>query len=59
MKIPYDPEADVLYIALRDVPAEDVVDVEEGVAVDLDKDGHIMGVEILDAGEKLTPEETC
>jgi uncharacterized protein YuzE len=57
MKITYDPEADVLYIALRDVPAADAIDVEEGVTVDLDKDGHIIGVEILDASEKLTPEE--
>jgi uncharacterized protein YuzE len=57
MKITYDPEADVLYIALRDAPAADGMDVEEGVTVDLDKGGHIIGVEILDASQKLTPEE--
>jgi len=57
MKITYDPEADVLHIALRDAPAADGMDVEKGVTVDLDKGGHIIGVEILDASQKLTPEE--
>ena len=57
MKITYDPEADALYIALRDAPATDGLDIEEGVSVDLDKDGHIIGIEILDASKRLTPEE--
>ena len=57
MKITYDPEADVLYITLREVPAADGIDIEEGVSVDLDKDGHIIGIEILDASQRLTPEE--
>ena len=57
MKITYDPEADALYIALRDVPAADGVDIEEGVSVDLDDKGHIVGIEILDASERLTAED--
>jgi len=57
MKITYDPEADALYIALRDVPAADAIDIEDGVSVDLDKDGHLIGIEILDARQRLTPEE--
>ena len=57
MKITYDPEADALNIALRNVPAVDGIDIEEGVSVDLDKDGHIIGIEILDASDRLTPEE--
>ena len=57
MKITYDPEADALYIALRDVQAVDGIDIEEGVSVDLDKDGHIIGIEILDASDRLKPEE--
>ena len=57
MKITYDPEADALYIALREAAATDGIDIEEGVSVDLDKDGHIIGIEILDASKRLTPEE--
>lgn len=58
MKITYDSEADALYIELRDdVPACDAIDVEPGVSVDLDEHGHVIGLEILDAAERLTPEE--
>lgn len=54
MKIEYDPEADALYIQLREAYAEDNIDIEEGVTVDLDAKGHIIGIEILDATERLS-----
>ena len=57
MKITYDPEADALYIELRRVRAVDSTDVEEGVTVDLDDRGHIIGLEILDASKRMTPNE--
>lgn len=57
MKITYDPEADALYIELRNVQAADATDIEEGVSVDLDQDGHIIGIEILDASKRMSPEE--
>lgn len=59
MKITYDPEADALYIALRMVKAADSVDVEEGVVADFDEDGHIIGLEVLDASKRLSREELC
>ena len=49
MRITYDPEVDALYIALREGVADDSMDVEDGVTVDLDAGGHILGVEVLDA----------
>ena len=57
MKITYDSEADALYIELR--KARPVVgrDIEDGVAVDLDDNGHVIGFEILDASKRLTKEE--
>jgi uncharacterized protein YuzE len=57
MKITYDPEADALYIILRDVVPTDSTDIEEGVTVELDDDGHIIALEVLDASERLTPAE--
>ncbi len=54
MKIEYDKEADALYIQLREVYVEDNIDVEEGITIDLDKDRHIVGIEILDASKKLS-----
>jgi uncharacterized protein YuzE len=53
MRIEYDKEADALYIVLRNIPASDSRDLEEGVTVDLDDEGHIVGLEILDASERL------
>lgn len=57
MKITYDPQADALYIELRDTQAHDNVDIEEGVSADLDTAGHVIGFEILDASKRLTPTE--
>lgn len=53
MKIEYDPEVDALYIEFRPVPPTDSIDIGEGVIVDLDAENHIVGLEILDASEKL------
>ena len=53
MRIEYDREADALYIYLLEVKVEDNQDIEEGVTVDLDGDGHIVGLEILDASVRL------
>jgi uncharacterized protein YuzE len=57
MKITYDPEGDVLYIQLRDVLPMDSTDIEEGVTAELDGDGHLVALELLDASKRMTPEE--
>ena len=53
MRIEYDAEVDALYVQFKDVRPDDNVDVEEGVTVDLDDEGHIVGLEVLDAAERL------
>ena len=53
MKIEYDKEVDALYILLRDVQPADTKDIDEGVTVDVDEEGHIIGLEILNATTKL------
>ena len=53
MRIEYSKEADALYILLRDVPVADSRDVEDGVTLDFDNNGHIVGLEVLDASERL------
>lgn len=57
MKITYDPEADALYIELRGARPADSLDIEEGVSVDLDSEGHIIGLEVLDASKRMSPHE--
>jgi uncharacterized protein YuzE len=54
MKIEYSKKIDALYIRLRDIKISDSMDIEKGVTVDLDEKGHIVGIEILDASEKMT-----
>ena len=44
---------DALYILLRDVTPVDTKDIDEGVTVDLDEHGHIVGLEILNATTML------
>jgi len=53
VNITYDPEADALYIQLRDLAPNDSIDIEEGVTADLDSAGHLIGIEVLDARERL------
>ena len=57
MKLTYDSEADALYIVLRSARPRDALDVEEGVTVELDEDGHIVALEVLDASKRLTHDE--
>ena len=56
MNITYDREVDVLYIQLTDSKPARGVDIEEGVTVDIDQEGHLVGIEILDASERLGKE---
>lgn len=53
MKLYYDAEEDILYLRLREVPISNSEDIEPGVMVDLDDAGQIIGVEVLDASERL------
>ena len=54
MRVTYDSKADVLYIYIRedDAPAVDNIDLEPGVSADIDENGRVLGIEILDACEK-------
>jgi uncharacterized protein YuzE len=54
MRITYDPEADALAIYLREnAEYADAADIEEGVLAWLDPDGHIIGLEVIGAKERL------
>ena len=53
MKIEYSKDVDALYIKLREAKIVDSEDLDEGITVDLDEKGHIVGIEILDAHEKV------
>ncbi len=47
MKIERDREADLLYIELREGDVADTLDLAEGVHLDADAEGRVLGVEFL------------
>ena len=53
MRIGYDDEVDALQIWFTNTKPVDSRDVAEGVTIDLDEQGNIVGLEVLDAAEKL------
>jgi uncharacterized protein YuzE len=54
MKIEYDREVDALYIRLQEKEVARTVEVEEGLNLDLDEDGALIGLEVLDATERYS-----
>ena len=53
MKVTYDPEVDVLRILLSDAPIEESDEDKPGVILDYDKDGNVVGLEILEAPKRI------
>ncbi|MEI6427081.1 MAG: DUF2283 domain-containing protein [Pseudanabaena sp. ELA607] len=53
MKIKYDPEVDVIRITLKDVDIEESEEETEGIILDLDINGHVVGIEILQASKRI------
>jgi len=53
MKVKYDPEVDVLSFVLSDAPVEESDEEKPGVILDYDKDGNVVGLEILDASRRM------
>jgi uncharacterized protein YuzE len=53
MKVTYDPEVDVLRILLSSTPIEESDEDKPGVILDYDKDGNIVGLEVLQASKRV------
>jgi uncharacterized protein YuzE len=53
MKIIYNPEIDLLRILFRSAPIEESDEDKPGVIIDYDKEGNIVGMEILDASKRM------
>jgi uncharacterized protein YuzE len=53
MKVTYDPEVDVLRILFRDTAIEESDEDKPGVIIDYDKDGNIVGLEVLNASQRV------
>jgi uncharacterized protein YuzE len=53
MKLNYDRETDSLYIDLNARPSVDSREVQDGVVIDLDAKGQIVGIDIQHASKIL------
>jgi len=54
MKIEYDGEIDALYIRLQEKYVAKTIEIEEGLNIDLDENGKLIGLEILDATKRYS-----
>lgn len=53
MKVTYDPEVDILRIILSNAEIEESDEEKPGMILDYDKDGNVVGLEILDASTRV------
>ena len=52
MKIEYDKEVDAIYIRIQEKEVARTKEIEEGINLDLDNEGKIIGLEIIGATER-------
>ena len=52
MRMRVDQDADAIYINLTDRAIKDSAEVADGIVVDYDDAGRIVGIEILDASKR-------
>ena len=53
MKIRYDPDADAMYIKLSDEVVETTREVDDNTILDYDKNGRLIGIELLFVKERM------
>ncbi len=54
MKIEYDSEVDALYIRIQEKYVAKTKEIAEGINIDLDENGKVIGFEILDATDRYS-----
>jgi uncharacterized protein YuzE len=57
MRLKYYPDTDSLYIELSSKPSADSQEISEGVVLDYDADGSIVGIDIDNASRKIDMKE--
>ena len=53
MKLHYYPDTDSLYIDLSSKPGTETQEIGDGLVLDLDSDGNVVGIDIDQASSKL------
>jgi uncharacterized protein YuzE len=53
VQVEYDKKADAMYIRIRKAKYDISEELAENVILDMDKNGRIIGIEVLDASKNL------
>jgi uncharacterized protein YuzE len=53
MKLSYYPDTDSLYIDLTETPSVESREISEGVVLDYDEAGNVVGIDIDNANQKV------
>lgn len=53
MKLNYHPDTDSLYIDLLEQPSVESREIAEGIVLDYDAAGHLVGIDIDNASQKV------
>ena len=53
MKVTYDSDVDVLRILFSNAPIEESDEDKPGVILDYDKEGNVVGMEVLNASQRV------
>jgi len=54
VKIEYSKEADAIYVYFKEEFVASSKEIEDGVVIDFDKDGHLIGIEVLDVSQRFS-----
>jgi len=54
MKIEYSKEADAIYVYFKEEFVAKSREIEDGVVVDFDEKGHLIGIEVLDVSQRYS-----
>ncbi|MDI6760713.1 MAG: DUF2283 domain-containing protein [Candidatus Brocadiaceae bacterium] len=57
MRITYDPQADAMYIKLKEGPFARNEEIKEGLILDLGPKGELLGIEILEVSLRYSLKE--
>ncbi|RJQ49161.1 MAG: DUF2283 domain-containing protein [Gammaproteobacteria bacterium] len=57
MRLKYYPETDSLYIDLSEKPSTESKEISEGVVLDYDDSGNLVGIDIDNASKKIELKE--
>lgn len=53
MNIKFDKEVDIIYLRFSDAEIAESDEEKPGIIIDYDKDGAVVGIEVLDASKKM------